>query len=273
MSLSSLFARRPDPSDASSAFAAQAEPAAGPGLGDVILAAGGVADPRVTRWVGYGLAFGSFALGFYDMLRPNILAAAFLLTLPLAVLALVIGSPTSFETTYRRSNGKRGINGLVVFPFVAMIFPNIYHAQLNPLLPAVPAAAAAAVMAPLAWLAMSRPGVASPWAMALTLIGCAAAYGYGATAMVNIQFDTSAGTVFSAPVLGKYAYHGRSSSYHLNLPPWGPRAQPDSVEVSRSTYDALNEGDTVCMVLHPGVLNLAWFTAGVCAPPATAAAA
>jgi hypothetical protein len=258
MSLPSLFARRPDPSDASGAFAGQADLAGGPGLGDVLKAAGGVADPRITRWVGYGLAFGSFALGFYDMLRPNLLAAAFLLTVPLALLALIIGSPTSFETTYRRSNGKRGINGLVVFPFVAMIFPNIYHAQLNPMLPLVPAVVAAVVLAPLAWLAMSR--------MFLTLIGCAAAYGYGATAMVDIQFDTSVGTVFSAPVLGKYASHGRSTSYHLNLPAWGPRTQPDSIEVSSSTYNALNEGDTVCITLHPGVLSLPWFTAGVCAP-------
>jgi hypothetical protein len=233
MALPSLFARRPDPSDASSAFAAVAQPAAGAGLGDVLLAAGGAADPRITRWVGYGLALGSFALGIYDLIHPSILAAAFLLMVPLALLALIIGSPTSFETTYRRQNAKRGIGGLVVFPFVAMIFPNIYHAQLNPLLPAVPAAAA----------------------------------GYGATAMIDIQFDTSAGTVFTAPVLGKYAYHGRSSSYHLNLPPWGPRTQPDSVEVSHSTYDALNEGDTVCMTLHPGVLSLAWYTAGVCAQP------
>jgi len=267
MSLPSIFARRPDPSDASGAFAGQAEPAAGPGFGDVLLAVGSTADPRITRWVGYGLALGGFALGLYDWLRPSILAAAFLLMVPLALLALIIGSPASFETTYRRWNGKRGINGLVVFPFVGMIFPNIYHAQLNPLLPLVPAGVAAVVLAPLAWLAMSRPGVASPWAMFLTLTGCAAAYGYGATAMIDIQFDTSAGTVFSAPVLGKYAYHGRSSSYHLNLPAWGPRTQPDSVEVSPKTYDALNVGDTACITLHPGVLNLAWYSAGVCSAP------
>ena len=124
-----------------------------------------------------------------------------------------------------------------------MIFPNLFHAQLNPLLPVVPAAAAAVVFAPLAWLAMSRPGVASPWAMALTLVGCAAGYGYGAVAVVDIQFDSSAGTVFSAPVLGKYAYHGKSSSYHLNLPPWGPRTRADSVEVSSVTYDALKVGE------------------------------
>jgi hypothetical protein len=266
MSLPSIFARRPDPSDASSAFTGQAQPAGGPGFGDALLVAGGAADPRITRWVGYGLAFGAFALGIYDLVRPNILAAAFLLMLPLALLALVVGSPASFETSYR--GRKTAITGLVVLPFVAMVFSNLYHAQLNPLLPVVPAAAAAVVFAPLAWLAMSRPGVVSPWAMFLTLIGCAAAYGYAATAMVDIQFDTSAGTVFTAPVLGKYAYHGRSSSYHLNLPPWGPRTHPDSVEVSPKTYDALNIGDTVCITLHPGVVNLAWYSVGVCAAPA-----
>jgi hypothetical protein len=267
MSLTSIFARRPDPSDASSAFAPQAQPAQeAPGLGGALPAAVGAADPGLVRWVGYGLAFGSMALGIYDMLHPSIMAAAFLLTIPLALLALVVSSPASFEVSYR--GARRAINGLVAAPFVAMIFPNLFHAQLNPLLPVVPAAAAAVVFAPLAWLAMSRPGVASRWAMALTLLGCAAGYGYGAVAVVDIQFDSSAGTVFSAPVLGKYAYHGKSSSYHLNLPPWGPRTRADSVEVSSVIYDALKVGDTVCITLHPGVLNLAWYSAGVCTQPA-----
>jgi hypothetical protein len=251
----------------SSSYSAEAQPAGGPGFGHVLLAAGSAADPRITRWVGYGLAFGGFALGIYDWLRPSILAAAFLLMVPLALLALIVGSPASFETSYR--GRKTAITGLVVLPFVAVVFSNLYHAQLNPFLPVVPAAAAAVVFAPLAWLAMSRPGVVSPWAMFLTLIGCAAAYGYAATALVDIQFDTSAGTVFTVSVLGKYAYHGRSSSYHLNLPPWGPRTQPESVEVSPRTYDALNVGDTVCITLHPGVVNLPWFSAGAC--PAAAA--
>jgi hypothetical protein len=271
MAFPSLFARRPDPTDMSSSLSAEAQPTGGPGFRDVLMAAGSATDPRTTRWIGYGLAFGAFALGIYDLFRPSILAAAFLLMIPLALLALIVGSPASFETSYR--GRKAAISGLVVLPFVAMVFSNLYHAQLNPLLPLVPAAAAAVVFAPLAWLAMSRPAVVSPWAMFLSLIGCAAAYGYGATAMVDIQFDTSAGTVFAAPVLGKYAYHGRSSSYHLNLPPWGPRTRPDSVEVSPKTYDALNVGDTVCITLHPGVVNLPWYSTGVCAPTDAAPAA
>ncbi len=270
MPLSSLFTRRPDPSDASAYAQPQMASTGSAGLTDLVLAAGGVADPGLTRWVGYGLALASLALAVYDMIQPSVMAAAFLLTVPLAVLALVIGSPASFEVRSRRVAGRRAINGLIGLPFVAMIFPNTFHAQIEPLAPLVPAALAAVVIAPLAWLARGRPGVASPWTLFLFLTGCAAAYGYGAVALVDIQFDTSPGTAISATVLGKYAYHGRSQSYHLNLAPWGPRTQPNSVEVSASTYQALNAGDTACLVLHPGVVNLPWFTAGVCAQPMAA---
>jgi hypothetical protein len=267
MSLSSIFARRPDPSDASSAFAAQAEPAAGPGLGDVILAAGGSADSQFTRWVGYGLVAASIPLALYDIFQPSILAVAFLLTVPLAVMALLISSPTSFEHRLPRT-GRRIVNGALMLPFGALILPNVLHAQVNPLVPLVPAALAATVIAPLAWLAKSRPGVASPWTLFVFVIGCAAAYGYGAVAAADIQFDTSAGATIPAAVLGKHETHGRrSTSYYLDLAAWGPRNQPNSVEVFDSTYNALNAGDTVCIVLHPGFLNLAWFTADVCKQP------
>jgi hypothetical protein len=269
MPWSSLLGRRSDPSDASTAYNPRAASAGNVGLTDMALAAGGVADPRVTRWVGYGLAGASLALAMYDMIRPSVLAATFLLTLPLAVLALVIGSPTSFETRSWRWRG-RAINGFLVMPFVAMIFPNINHAQIDPLAPLIPAAIAAVVLAPLAWLARSRPGLASPWMLFLMLIGCAAVYGYCGTALVDIQFDTSAGTVIPVQVLGKHETHGRSSAYYIDLPPWGPRTQANAVQVSGATSRALNTGDTACIVLHPGVLTLAWFTADVCAQPTAA---
>ena len=267
MSLSSIFPRRPDPSDASSAFAPPPAPAAGASLGDVALALGGVADPRMTRWAGYGLTLASVVLAIYEMLRPSIMATAFLLCLPAAVLALVIGSPTSFEVRSWRNGGRRIINGALAFPFMALIFPNIFRSQLDPSLPLVPAGLAAVVIMPLAWMARSRPGVAAPWTMFLSLVAAAATYGYGATAMSNIQFDTSAGTIIQTQLLGKHAHRGRSNSYYLDLPPWGPRTTPNSIEVSSSTYEALNTGDAVCITLHPGALNLAWFTAAACAEP------
>jgi hypothetical protein len=66
-------------------------------------------------------------------------------------------------------------------------------------------------------------------------------------------------------VTGKYETHGRHShSYNLNLPAWGPRTGPNSIEVSWSTYRAVNIGDNVCITVHPGAVGLPWFTSAVC---------
>jgi hypothetical protein len=263
--------RQPPASESSGAPAPPAPPPNPTSPPNVVLAASAADDPPTTRWIGYGLAGASMVLAVYDLVLPSILAAAGLLVLPLAVLALVIGSPTSFESRSRRS-GRRSLNGLVLLPFVAVVMPNIHHAQIDPFAPLAPAAVAAVVMAPLAWLVKGRPGVASPWVLFGFLIVCAAAYGYGATATVNIQFDPSAGTILPVPVLDKHEVTGRSTSYYLDLPAWGPMTQPNSVEVSGSTYRTLNAGDTVCIAMHPGLLKLAWFSADVCATPTPPAA-
>jgi hypothetical protein len=59
----------------------------------------------------------------------------------------------------------------------------------------------------------------------------ALAYGYGATIHINALADTAA-----------------------------------SAEVSRSFYDRLNPGDSVCLAVRPGALGIQWFSAGPCPP-------
>ena len=83
--------------------------------------------------------------------------------------------------------------------------------------------------------------------------------------MVDIQLDFSPGDVTAVPVTGKFVTHGRHShSYNLNLPAWGPRLGPNSIEVSSATYQAVNVGDSVCLTLHPGAIGLPWFTSALC---------
>lgn len=274
LSFLSPFGRKPDPSDASAAFAPKAAPDRAASFTNLALAAGNVVDPWSTKWVGYGLIVLSTALAVYDLFSPSLMAAAFLLTVPLAVLALIISSPASFEVHGRRmASGKRVINGIILLPFFAMLFANSHHAQVDPFRPLVPAAVVAVVLLPLAWLGKSRPGVASPWTLFMFLIGCAAVYGYGATVLADVQFDTSPGTPTTAAVLGKHIASGRSTTYYLDVGPWGPRTRPNSISVSSGDYRALNAGDSLCIGLHPGFLGLPWFTAHPCPAPADVPAA
>jgi len=226
------------------------------------------------RWWGYGLAIIGGVLGLFVALWRDgphpvwqgALAAMVILTIPLVVLAMVLASPASFESG---GGARRGVNGLIALPFVALLFSNLYHAQIDPYWPALPAALAAVVVLPLAWNIRNAPGLASPLVMLSVVTACAALYGYGATSVIDIQLDFSPGAVTPASVLDKHETYGRHShGYYLSLPAWGPRTGPNSIEVSAGTYGALNIGDTVCITQHPGALGLAWFTSGLCPQPA-----
>ena len=221
------------------------------------------------KWWGYGLSIVGGVLGLFvvfwrDGVHPlwqGVLASVLMLTIPLVVLSLVLAAPGSFES----GRVRRGVNGLIALPFMSLLFSNLYHAQIDPYWPALPGALAAIVVLPLAWNIRSAPGVSSPIAMLGVVAFCAGAYGYGATSVVDIQFDFSAGDVSQVQVLDKHEYSGRHShSYNLNLPAWGPRTGPNSIEVSAATYRAVNIGDNVCITLHPGAVGLPWFTSNAC---------
>jgi hypothetical protein len=91
----------------------------------------------------------------------------------------------------------------------------------------------------------------------LLLILCCS-YGYGAGLQVNALLDQSTANTYRVIVTGKYVSHGRSTSYHLNLAPWGPNVSGQNLVVSYSQYAAVKTGDTVCMLLRSGALRVAW---------------
>lgn len=95
----------------------------------------------------------------------------------------------------------------------------------------------------------------------MTLVGlfcCMSLYAYGGLSLTNARLDTASPERFRTAVLGKYITHGRSTYWHLRLPPWGPRAEPSNVEVRASVYHAVAVGSAVCVDLHRGALGIAW---------------
>jgi hypothetical protein len=100
-------------------------------------------------------------------------------------------------------------------------------------------------------------------ATALLLILCCG-YGYGAGLQVNALLDRSTPETYRVIVTGKHVSHGKSTSYHLNLAPWGPEVSGQDLMVSRSLYTGIKAGDTVCMLLRSGALRVAWSELGRC---------
>lgn len=99
---------------------------------------------------------------------------------------------------------------------------------------------------------------------ALLLILCCG-YGYGAGMEVNALLDRSTPGKYRAIVTEKYVSHGKSTSYHLKLAPWGPKVSGQDLMVSYFQYARTKPGDTVCMLLRPGALDVAWSELGHCA--------
>jgi hypothetical protein len=90
------------------------------------------------------------------------------------------------------------------------------------------------------------------------------AYGWGLAAAADAVLDKSAPGRYATTVQGMHESHGRSTSYYLDLAPWGPIQRLNDVSVSRTTYEGAFIGEPVCLELRPGVLHVEWYQVVAC---------
>jgi len=218
----------------------------------------GVAELTLRR-VATGLTVAAYALGFGSFLLsdPDHVLTWSLLALPWVGILLV----AKFAPFYR-FGGPR--NSPLPDLTLALIGPGLFLAL-----------GALRSIAPVGWegpLLISVLGSfmlvgaafwRDPWlqkhhgtTVLLALICCS--YGYGAGMQVNALLDRSTPKSYRVIVTAKHVSHGRSTSYHLRLAPWGPEVNGQDLMVSRSTYAGIKQGDTVCMVLRSGAMGVAW---------------
>ena len=63
----------------------------------------------------------------------------------------------------------------------------------------------------------------------------------------------------SSTVVARRISHGRSTSYHLTVSPFGVHGPDREIEVSRDTFSAFPPGQPICLGFHPGRFGLAWY--------------
>jgi hypothetical protein len=102
------------------------------------------------------------------------------------------------------------------------------------------------------------------WSTMLGTLFVAGLYGWGLVAAVDSVPDKSAPAYYETMVANKYESHGRGTSYHLVLAPWGPSRAPDDVTVPDTIYDGALIGGRVCLEAHPGLLYLPWYRIVAC---------
>jgi hypothetical protein len=115
--------------------------------------------------------------------------------------------------------------------------------------------------------------LADPWlrshrASAVLVAILCLAFGYGAGLVVNARLDHAPAQSYRAKVISKHVSHGKSTTWHLHLAPWGPIADDRDITVQAWRYREAQPGTEVCLLLHEGALHLAWYELVSCSDSA-----
>jgi tetratricopeptide (TPR) repeat protein len=102
--------------------------------------------------------------------------------------------------------------------------------------------------------------------LALTIAIFTGLLAYGGGAVLDTAIDRAPGRSYTVAVEDKRESSGRSTSYYLDLTPWGDRPAQE-VRVPSRLYRQVGPGATVCVERHPGGLGAPWFEVDGCASP------
>lgn len=94
---------------------------------------------------------------------------------------------------------------------------------------------------------------------ALVLVLLAFVYAYGLVLSTNCTFDYRSAASFESQILNKSISRSKTTSYYLELAPWGPQPNVDKAEVDRETYEQLEVGDTVEVLFLKGRWGIPWY--------------
>ncbi|MFT3765594.1 MAG: hypothetical protein QM820_08780 [Minicystis sp.] len=212
-----------------------------------------------SRWIartatGFGMA--ATAWGFFYP-KPYTAAIVTLAVIPLLALALLLRGRGRYAVDGDRNEVRPTLFFPLYFPGVALGMRAILDFQCIGGAKLVLWAAPLAV-AYVALLVSGDPDLRRRWFIPIIMVPFLGFYPWGALAMANALLDRGAPQRFEVAVTDKYVTSGKSPTYNLKLAPWGP-ARGGNVIVHRDLYRAVEIGDTVCVRLRAGALDVPWF--------------
>lgn len=84
-------------------------------------------------------------------------------------------------------------------------------------------------------------------------------FAIGAVFTINCGYDQSAPTIYNQVVLGKYITKKKGTHYHIRIEPWKPYTKIQTVTVSKSFYQQLQQGGLVQVKQRAGLLGIGWY--------------
>jgi hypothetical protein len=98
------------------------------------------------------------------------------------------------------------------------------------------------------------------WWIYSSLIFNVSLYSYAGTYAANCVYDYSEPEVYQTEVLNKTVSRGRrSTTYYIEVAPWGHHFDKEEISVPRVQYDELNIGDKVNIDYKKGLFDIPWY--------------
>jgi len=203
--------------------------------------------------------------------NPFFLISAVLLALtPPVILYLLHRSPLLFVLGKPKRDPRTDFTFAFIAAVVGLFLGNIgvHLVSLSSLLPAI-LLVSLATCAGLLLVSRSAAGARGAWIVIVMLSG---SYGYGLVTSADTLPDHAKPQRYSASIVGKHTSSGRSTTYYLDLAPWGPLPDENRLSVSKRLYDAATVGELTCLELHQGYLHAPWYRQVECVEPGEAPA-
>jgi hypothetical protein len=208
----------------------------------------------VTVAAAAGLNFGTVNLRL-----PSAVALALM---PVAVLLLMQRSPLLYQFFKKKADPRAEVSFVLIAAGFGLLF-RIRETEFISLQPLLLLIAVVALIFVAAFFNSARRN-SSPAGAFIGLLFFAGIYSYGLAVVMDTVADRSNATTYMVSVMGKHESHGKSTTYYLELAPWGPVEKPNKLSVSSSIYSNAEAGDAVCLGVHPGRLHAAWYQLTEC---------
>ena len=180
----------------------------------------------------------------------------------IAVILLATGKGL-YQVEGRRQDARADLSLPFIFPGTVLALRSLWDFEFLEWMPIFKLAIVGSMVLTILVVAADRGMRERRWAF-LAFLFLSFFYAFGGIAQANALLDHSEGKVFEVPVLAKRISSGRSTTYYLQVGPWGPRTEPNEVSASRSLYQAVPVGQNVCVLLWKGALGAPWFVVRTC---------
>ncbi|MFZ6875680.1 hypothetical protein ACO0LF_26740 [Undibacterium sp. Di27W] len=209
---------------------------------------------------GAALVFSFWLIVFPE---PYDLLVLFNLILPWLALLMMKLANGMYQLDAKPTDVKPNLALMIIMPCVALMSRSMANINLVNHSAALLTALACGLVLLTLGLLVDR-ALRSKFVMILFMVVMFCVYGYGGVTLVNVRLDHAATTSYQVQVLSKRISNGKSTSYHLQLAPWGPIRQSEDVTVDSTIFRSIAAGGMACVDLHRGGLHMPWYVVSTC---------